>query len=368
MAVFIIIQTVFISLNRKYSFEQNVKTHYGVMLTLAANLALWWYFILDESRELFHIENSNNTRSTVAKVETNTSNIGNMINTLEPYRTPMVIEYNLLSATCLLSLQKMDRCSNINLEVPSTFQYDSDNVENDAEDSLLLNSRIVHLTWQNRLTLNFIAFTLAIPMICLEIYIGHKDVSVAVHVIFQILQILNISILAILSMILLSKLSFRTTGNGLSHGRDTMPILICSSFGIQMYDIFGAFGGIVAKRESLSVLTKLTITKHVLSFLGVIYQTVLIIKCKRHSHQYCNIGKREKIRAKSMIFIITLINFGFWFGDCFFMKYQRNLMYSETVLYGKQYWRVIVDILYPVTIFYRFHSGIECYEIYKHGS
>ena len=360
--VFTVLQTVFITLWRRVSFQPTLSFNYGLMFTLLTDAANWCFFTLFESKELFqnHVNFTSFVNSTS---NASSSAVEEFIRTLEPYTTPMIIEYHLLAMAFLLSAKSCNQDhSSRYTRLQHVLSLDNDST---GEYEPILNSsekRKLHGYIQKCPLL--VGIVLCAPMIFLEIYIGNNsalETNIPVLTAFQLFQIVNLSLLITHSIKLLSSVAYysATTTPRENH---TNFLLFFSCFGIQMYDIFGGYGVLIAKDKDALVI--LTVLKHIFSFIATFYQTTLIMKLKNDTCIHFAIRQPNIWFTNNIILLLSFVNFGFWFGDCFFMKHERNLTLSETVAFGA-YWNYIVDVLFPVTIFYRFHCGIELFELYN---
>ncbi|XP_061170198.1 uncharacterized protein LOC133179456 [Saccostrea echinata] len=145
---------------------------------------------------------------------------------------------------------------------------------------------------------------------------------------------------------------------------DGKLILLMSTAGTVSHFAFGLVAGIIIENEENSSIATFLILQKILEIFVVVIQTYLILKSQRLRvvHSFRTTGC---ISVDKMFHVFFLIRVIMWIADSYIGKNTEKIMPIESKVYGDKYWKAINDVLYPVTMFYLFHTAIDFYQMYK---
>ena len=360
LLTFIMSQTLLFSIfkNSKMSITgQNIR--YSLTMTGVCNVAQCFHKMLKESRTTnadTFISTRNQTQDIIFR---------NWINELQPYVTPMTIEYNIMSLSFIFSILKfLNNCSDSNDRYPS---LNLDEMPDDTETLPILTVRRSPQRMKSDLVFFLLGLLPTLPLIALEGYISHNQATItetdAILIAFECACMTNQCVMSLLCIIGMCHLAGVQQSNGLirqsTHIRDLILILCC--LGVQMFHVFGGFGNIM---NNSYLVQHMVTTNHIVSFFGALLQTLFIIQSK-HSSSLLHI--RSKILRKVLL-VLGIVNFMSWLCDSIFVRHVNNLTMPESKYFGEEYWNIVCDLFLPLAIYYRFHSAMECYKIFKNMS
>ena len=333
------------------------------------------------------------------------SDINKLRTTLEPYVSPVQTEYSLLSALFLLRIwsevneprrdnctQEIDENNRENIinednertplltqqqSLPANFQSNRSQQSNSIEDE---NSQTEYShmddavqivgRMREKRSLSFyliILFGIAVitpVFVALLILLSVRRHSPQMHFIWEILRC-TFTTIHLLFLIL----TFRRTKQECNlpvasfklKGKEY--ILILSSAGAVAYSTFALLSGVMCRSED--PITKnvalIVIIENIVNIVAIYLQTVLIIyggRCEQKA------GTQTKLIGVQNVFVFLVItNMVSWFNNSFI---SNRLEYSS-LQYGfySSSWNIINETVFPFVIFYRFHSAMDMYEMYR---
>ena len=357
LVIFLIEQTLLFTISKKYNIIAGIRLRYGLTLTILCNASLWFHAVLGESRS-FHVpvnETHNEGKENIFE---------KWIHYLDPFIAPMTVEYTLLSLSFICPLMKLNGNSTArNLKDGNNDTqdlYDEIGEQFSEMDPFISTSNPYRC---KKVLLPLVTgIFLIVPFLALEIYISvRKDIAVSdpLYAAYEFCLLVNHCVNVLLNfaglcILAMEETSSRSTRE--SFGNENIILVFCCLI-VQMIHVFAVFGNAMNK----SHLVRHVVTIHYsVTFVGTMLQTMLIIQSK---YQLSNIQRKLNF-LKNVLLVTSMINFAIWISDSFLLKHTRNLMLPESRYYGDSYWNVIVDVLLPVGIFYRFHSALECFKLY----
>ena len=139
-------------------------------------------------------------------------------------------------------------------------------------------------------------------------------------------------------------------------GKEYISIL-CSG-GAVGFLTFVLLAGFLQRDENYIQTVRISVVECVLNIVCIYLQTVLII----HSDQCEKSSSNTKL--ENLFAFLSVLNIVLWFMDSYASSHHIKTYRAEHAFYGTMYWSVIVEIVFPFTIFYRFHSSLDIYEKY----
>ena len=203
---------------------------------------------------------------------------------------------------------------------------------------------------------------LVFPMVGLEACIAFNQKSTETICAFYVLELINNVFLLLANVFVLHYLRFHILPNSTAHSVNLRNnfLMFLSFIGFQIFCVFNVFAHFKMAQNHDDCLRYIDTFEHVVNFISNTVQTMLLVQLKGYSSKK-NLRPLKKL--KIVFILIIIMNLGLWLGDCFFMKRVRSSSIPEEQFFGNSFWYFMVDILCPMTIFYRFHSATESVEI-----
>ena len=360
LIVFPIGQTLLFFMLRKFVIEFGIHFKHLSAIILALNAAMWVFNLLEESESVDSEHYVYGVHNGSAEISNGTISLyGVWIERIGPFTKPMAVEYTLMSLSIILSMWGKQLAPN-NQEM-QTMPYEQ--ISELPEDMPILSRSRVSMAKYHVVIPILFLFVLTGPMVVLEAYTAlrgkcSEDERYRTYMAYQLFQLMNTTILFFFNVLTFYYLRNDYLSREQYHGlylKDIFVILL-SFLGFEMFRVFNVLGDLLTSQTPIS---RLDVSQNFAGFFGAILQTMVIVQIKTRKILHFN---QKKIRI--LFLLICGMNFGYWLGDCFFVKHVRSLSSPEVAFYGEAYWHAVADILCPITIFYRFHSALEFYKFY----
>ena len=289
------------------------------------------------------------------------------IDYIRPFTGPMTVSFSLLSLSVFLSLWGTpSSVQHVHVNV-SYRDLDLEHYENNERcETYALLPKKDNQPARIFSRVLIAGACLSIPMVVLEAVIAFqpKYANCNNQLAFHSLKLMNCVILLLANLVVLPNIRYNILSKTCC---TTDPVnlrnncLIFLSFiGFQMFNVFNVVGNSMTKDNTVcSSMRYVDIAEHIASFIGAMLQTMLLVQLKGYPPNNFQLLKKRK----KVITFIFILNLGLWLGDCFFMKRVRSSSSPEEHIYGQSFWYFMVDILCPISIFYRFHSATEAFHI-----
>ena len=361
LLIFLVLQTLLLTIARKHNFEMiDITGRKLSMYVLASpvfcNVVQCFYAMLRELRTTTDTFN-------IAYNQTENIVFENWIHVLQPYITPMRIEYNIMSIAFIFSFLKLPKNQNDSNGIFCMQNLSEDFDDTFSETEQILETRRTPKQVKSLFVVVFAGLVPTLPLVALEVYIKQSKITDTdkICIVYEFSEVANHSIVSLLCINGLCYLTRVQQSNDF-RGKTLQVgnfLLVFSCLGVQMLHVFGGFG---AAMNAPSLFQHLLTIYHIVGFIGVLLQTIFIINSK---HLPWQLQIRSKLHSKVLV-VLGIINFTFWLCDSFFVRHVDRLTILESNYFGKGYWDVASDLLLPLAIYYRFHSAMECYKVYNH--
>lgn len=349
---------------KKFKFLARV----GIMHCSAVNLCVWLRVV---GHEIFHINPTHFGGFTIGngtKIENGTSFekqlnqdsiMGSIMSSSVPYLYPLIVEYSLLASTFLYTSWSAigqrytmvydDNClSTVSCQKGSTSSLATHNF---SAFNCLGSSKGLFAGFF------FLVISVTSLIIC---NIAHQNSKFSVMA--SLLSDTTHSLLLLLSIVAILIGFFKTRNLKFqpalyNHAGLTEILLRISSFGLNIYSIFGIISSLVNLHSS---------TQHILLFINstmeilqVVLQTIFIkdIICRRMQ------GKNNGQPGRQLITFLVITNIIFWLKYTFEMQKVESSP-IQLAVFGYT-WQLILRLTLPLSIFYRLHSGLTLCEVGK---
>lgn len=285
--------------------------------------------------------------------------MGSIMSSSVPYLYPLIVEYSLLASTFLYTSWSAigqrytmvydDNClSTVSCQKGSTSSLATHNF---SAFNCLGSSKGLFAGFF------FLVISVTSLIIC---NIAHQNSKFSVMA--SLLSDTTHSLLLLLSIVAILIGFFKTRNLKFqpalyNHAGLTEILLRISSFGLNIYSIFGIISSLVNLHSS---------TQHILLFINstmeilqVVLQTIFIkdIICRRMQ------GKNNGQPGRQLITFLVITNIIFWLKYTFEMQKVESSP-IQLAVFGYT-WQLILRLTLPLSIFYRLHSGLTLCEVGK---
>ncbi|KAK3096938.1 hypothetical protein FSP39_004955 [Pinctada imbricata] len=140
-------------------------------------------------------------------------------------------------------------------------------------------------------------------------------------------------------------------------------LLIFSNFGLGMCRTFNIAAFFLSK-EPHSAMDTFVFCRHFVVFINSFWQTILIVQAGRYRKLH-RTNRVSRISVENCFMVLHILNFMLWFISIFTIKDLTMASPDERNVYGKQVWDNFLKILWPINVFYCFHSSMDHYGLYR---
>ena len=416
--IFIITQLFFITYFSKRELKPSILLNIGMSFIVSCNISMWFYSTLSSfyRHAIRHYQ-------PISKNET-VSELTKFHNSILPFLAPMKTEFNLLIIGFLLTMWDTNNDGMLNTEEEFMGTTNSDtrnphisrsllsnpnaciNQHPNEETELLADSileethdsiqgsaitpdrsdedgRLGYGTMEKStcnttnsrnersLYLSIIGgILMMVPYVtCCLILVKQKPEQLAFKFSFEVLRGIYIFIcFGLLCMTLFQFRPSKTEELTDQRLREKQYILVVSTSGAVTFAALCLFAAVFSDTSSHTdhFKTGAIATIYIgqsLEIIVIFLQTILII----HSEHVVLICTSRSLEKRFVI--LGLLNFMFWVTDSFIIvSIDEDLVtgWIQTDFFTPQGWALIMETIFPFTIFYRFHSALEMYERFRH--
>ncbi|XP_028177368.1 proton channel OtopLc-like [Ostrinia furnacalis] len=363
---------------------------FGFMHMIATNLCEWLYVLVEETKhEIHHLEHSimsthNNTHGNITESCRRSNMMGTLLQNASPFLFPCTIEYSLICAVILYEMWKEVKCT------PEDFEKKFNYVKNKSRNNSVTPEKIlqqfagmlgVGTPQGSRAALHHFSvdcshahrglfggiLIIVLTIISLIMFFVLASSPATINdAIFEVniceLILYSITILTVLvALKQMRVLPYKRKAQAVL-GLDT-SLLILAQTGMFVYCMFSLIGSHHTLRKSNSGgLTGFF--AEFLSFIQTILQSLFIIdawwrRCSSSEQ------RREK-PGRQLVTFLLVANMAMWTINTL-EKNRAEFRPAHLDFYGPWAWTIITHVSMPLAIFYRFHSTICLFEIWKNS-
>ena len=401
---FHVAQLGFISYFVNYRFISSVLLSYSMSVMLITHLVVWFYSIISSLRrsDILHPQNISLLNQTNCFWG---SDINALRSKLAPYLSPVQLEYSLLSAAFLLKIWSV-----VDKEEDTTSyrepEYHTSQPETDEETPLMLahhslpanfrsggNSLSDQITAKNIQSNHSVVFgiqqavrrfreiqpvsfymivlfsflVITPVVVALMILISVRKTNLRMHFIWEIIRTIFTCIhlaFLVLAFRCLKKRCFLPQNPSRMEKRGIQYILLMSSAGAVAYSTFSIVSGMMCKCDkNITHPLAIVITiEYIVNIVAIYLQTVLIM----YGSTFKGITRTQRTSSgDGSVFVFLMVtNFVSWFNNSFISNHlEKGSIQHE--FYSGVYWKIINETIFPFVIFYRFHSSMDMYELFR---
>lgn len=140
-------------------------------------------------------------------------------------------------------------------------------------------------------------------------------------------------------------------------------LLVLAQIGVFVYGMFSILGNIFAMEdESQFTVGRDGLIAEILSLVQCSTQTLFILNAV---WRRCRGAQQNRIKpGRETVTFLLVANMSMWFINCL-IKGHASFRPTHLTFFGTWAWTIITHISMPLSIFYRFHSTICLFDIWK---
>ncbi|XP_055913391.1 proton channel OtopLc isoform X2 [Eupeodes corollae] len=388
-----IIQVQFIFLNTTYldMARHKVICRFGLMHMVATNLCEWLYVLVEETKhEIFHVAshehdhngkvlqnnaphemvnnltvvgtaNLTSTTSTTQRTGCSRTNImGALVQEVSPFLFPCTIEYSLICAVILYEMWKTVR------SIPDIAKTRKDSIMPTTERQSSQHQFSIDCSQSHKgLFVGILVIVMTIISIIMYFVLytqpGYELIATKEVTLWETC-IYAISAVAIITGIFLMRDLKYVASDGHHHSMKLdLTLLIVAQTGVYLYGMFSMMGSYFSKWDTVPDRVE-GIVAEICNLFQTSLQTMFIIHTV---HRRCKGSKQQRQKpGREVITYLLVANMAIWFINTLI---KGRAMFRQTHLdfFGVWGWTIITHVSMPLAIFYRFHSTICLFEVWK---
>jgi uncharacterized integral membrane protein len=320
------------------------------MIVIITNACSWMNAYLFESSEIFENEHESASNTTIVYNDTHDTCIGNSQEIQEVIFAPVTIEYTMMAIgflfpTALEEVKYKRSCR-------MTFFI-----------STLL---IIYEA-------SVLGFSMHVVLACTDIEdLNGIPSEFTFYVIFVAILFAAMIGLLIACLVLMKRLLKMKTTNG-THLHTQSFILLATAFGNNLYHFLNSIA--ILELDSISISHKtIAFGQNVLGLILAFLQTWFLLAIHRyevtnqtlHPNSKNGCACHAKNSLKYSCFALAVMNFGLWTYGSIAEIREPVFTFLQHQYYTPSSWNVILKLIFPLTIFYRFHSSMDFLQLWLH--
>uniref|UniRef100_A0A1E1W187 Otopetrin n=1 Tax=Pectinophora gossypiella TaxID=13191 RepID=A0A1E1W187_PECGO len=382
-------QFIFLTSKDIESGSHKMIQRFGFMHMIATNLCEWLYVLVEETKhEIHHLEHalaSNSSGNGTDPGACRRANImGALLHNASPFLFPCTIEYSLICAVILYEMWKEVKCTPEDFERKFNYAKAKSRSNSVTPEKILqqfagmlgvgspygsraaLHHFSVDCSHAHRgLFAGILLIVLTIISLIMFFVLAHNPATIN-DAIFQVniceLILYSISIVVCAAALYqMRALPYKRKSRAVL-GLDT-SLLILAQSGMFVYCMFSLIGS----HHTLSSHSGGGLTGFFSEFLSLnqtILQSLFIIDAwwRRSSTS----EQRRRKPGRQLVTFLLVANMAMWAINTL-EKNRAEFRPAHLEFYGPWAWTIITHVSMPLAIFYRFHSTICLFEIWKHS-
>ncbi|XP_055524552.1 proton channel OtopLc-like isoform X2 [Wyeomyia smithii] len=397
-------QFIFLNTSELDMARHKVFARFGLMHMVATNLCEWLYVLVEETKHEIHhladLHSHSQIASTVAEFTTTSVNIqasnetnavwsnqnhslvkraskdlseyidckrtnimGSLVQNASPFLFPCTIEYSLICAVILYEMWK--KVKNI-IEIDRT-RRNSHKLQNN-QNVKSAHHFSVDCSRAHRGMFGGIIITV-LTIICLIMYfVLHNEPGYEYFALQEITiaETLLYSVTAagvIAAMIKMRDLKYCKKQNDPHAGSVSLDctLLVLAQTGVYVYGMFSIVGSYFSLQQNV-IGAREGLIAEIFSLVQTSMQTLFILNAVWRK---CRGAQQNRAKpGRQIVTFLLVANMAMWFINTL-IKGRASFRTSHLSFFGTWAWTVITHVSMPLAIFYRFHSTICLFEVWK---
>ncbi|XP_061170207.1 proton channel OtopLc-like [Saccostrea echinata] len=368
-------QLGFISSYSPYRLKSSTFLNYGISTIILTHVIRWFRTLFASllNNNLISIKNESNTFRNNCFW---TSELSSFRKEIEPWIEPTLTEYSLLAVSLMLRMwisseEKAKETSNFSIHnerTPLLNQASVQSLNSCVSKGISTNEHSLQFALKNSSV--YICILVGI-MLCLPIlttvimasavqtYTYHYQLStVIVQCVFKV-ELFTIILLAYFFFYK----QYEEEMNADRFNSSRFILILCTAGSIA-YSTFGLIAGFMNKHAEFHAVASALVVQKLFEITCIYLQTVLILQSSSYNTVRLKTFSKG-IPVYKIYCVLFIINITMWLVNSYMGKDNSRIMSVETRFYGTYYWRAVHDVVFPITIFYRFHTAMDIYQLYR---
>ncbi|KAG5678088.1 hypothetical protein PVAND_007790 [Polypedilum vanderplanki] len=395
------IQFIFLNTNDLDMGSHKVISRFGLMHMVATNLCEWLYTLIEETKhEIYHLGHDSHDnhsahsaslhvdnyhhhnasegleighnlvkRSIINLIEKNqdcqrTNIMGSLVQNASPFLFPCTIEYSLICAVILFEMwKKVKSIPEINKARRNSLRIAQQHQNKSAYHFSIDCSKA-----QRGMFAGIVVIVLTIISLIMYFVLHDKHeyelLAIKEVTFYEILLYTVTGCAVLLAFFHMRDLKYhRPSAN--DHHADSVKLdctlLVLAGLGVYVYGMFSIMGSVFAVQDDLPGSSEALLAE-VLSLIQVSLQTLFVLNaCWRR----CRGAQQNRTKpGRQIITFLLVANISMWFINTL-IKGHAAFRPSHLKFFGTWAWVVITHVSMPLAIFYRYHSTICLFDIWK---
>ncbi|XP_066253946.1 proton channel OtopLc-like [Euwallacea similis] len=367
-----LLQVQFIFLNHK-DVELNrhkIIGRFGLMHMIAMNLCEWLYVLVEETKhEITHLSvlrQGNLTNST--RMDENYCSdhqlMGSLVNNASPFLFPCTIEYSLICAVILFEMWKHIR-SDEDIKIENGGKKHKAKAEDLASAHSGHHFTIDCSNSHKGLFAGIMVIVLTIISLVMFFVLtgkqglqeGRSNYAEFEVNLVELLLYITTTLAVLTAMFRLRNLKYERKVDHHGIGLDNTLLAIAQT-GMFIYCVFSIIGWYFTMKDK----TPVGLIADLFSFIQTCLQTMFVLdawwrRCR-------NLTQAKRKPGRELIIFLMVANMAMW-SISTLEKSRAEFQPNHLKFFGDWAWTIITHISMPLAIFYRFHSTICLFEIWK---
>lgn len=370
-------QLGFISSYCAYRLRSSSLMNYGISTIILTHIVRWFRTLFMSLLSNHLIDKHTNHSHSFLNNCYWTNDLTNFRRSIESYIEPTLTEYSLLAVSLMLRMwiifenetrepQYVQSCDTERTPLLSsgyTQLFSTGNIQSTLSDNsgvpLTSKSSSMYICILMAIVLCLPLLTTIIMVSAVKPYTYHYQLSTAI---VQCVFKLELFVMILLAFFLTYK-QYQEE-NSTDRINSSRFILILCTAGTIAYSTFGLIAGLFEKRGDYATLALPLFIQKFLEIACTYLQTILILQSS-----LSNIVRVRNVSRFIPVYkihcVLFTVNIIMWLVNSYIGKMVGSIMHIEANFYGENYWKAVNDVIFPITIFYRFHTAMEVYQLYK---
>ncbi|XP_052872301.1 proton channel OtopLc [Anopheles cruzii] len=393
-------QFIFLNASELDMARHKVFARFGLMHMVATNLCEWLYVLVEETKhEIHHLAHSAHhnarpsdaalkpsapsslrgnetemaaaaslTASSVDSVEAEhhecqrTNIMGSLVQNVSPFLFPCTIEYSLICAVILYEMwKKVKTIAEIDRTRRSSIKVQTSAIKSAHHFS-------VDCSRAHRGMFGGILLTV-LTIICLIMYFvlydepGYEYFAIQEVTIAETLMYTVTAVAVLVAMLRMRDLRYQRKKNDLHSGSVSLDctLLVLAQTGVYVYGMFSIVGSYFSMKQDVPGAREGLIAE----LFGLVQTSIQTLFILNAVWRKCRGAQQHRTKpGRQIVTFLLVANMAMWFINTL-IKGRASFRPSHLDFFGTWAWTVITHVSMPLAIFYRFHSTICLFEIWK---
>ncbi len=391
--LYTLVQMLFLQRFSLATFHRCTSLGFLLIHILGTNMSIWIYYLIEETN--LYTYNPHEKKHTDC---IRSNKVSGMADDWREYMTPFSMEFCLICAGLIYSMvsaMKHFPSNNRSYETQPTFSNpyirslssmpDSITSRRSSTAGLIGDEERVKAEWQREVMSESVepysgaypgflfGVTVSVIMVVSALVIEQNE-DLLNSLLFHHTFLSLVSISQVVAMVVMTRsLKYHDYESRSFRSDDTLLVIsFTGMFAWELLCIISALSGLENYKENAAIVI---LIHNIFNLTAVLVQCIVIIRTLRFKSRikankthklWDRKGTRLAMRKHSQAVIyLFMVNIGYWILDSFFeLKHTGYLYYPVGIDFYNGSWHFWSSLLYPLNIFFRFHSATLLFEIW----